>query len=81
MRSIETEGVVCQLTLDAFGAALREVLNTLVQGEHAMQAFEDLVEWSCPAWRVFVVSHDEHIGKSCDLSGAFVYRLLDAVFG
>jgi hypothetical protein len=60
---------------------LGKVFDPLVQGKHAVQARQYFVEWPRPAWRVFVVSHDEHIGKSRDLPGAFVDGLLDAVFG
>ena len=80
-RRRKTEGVLCHFALDGGSAALREVFDVLVQGQHAVQTSEDLIHRSRPARRVFVVSHDEHIGKSCDLAGSLVDGLLDAVFG
>jgi len=80
-RRRKTEGVVGQLSLDACSAALGEVLDPLVQGQHAVQVGQHLIERPCPARRVFVVSRDVDEGKSCDLAGAFVDGLLDAVLG
>jgi len=81
MRSIETEGVVGQLSLDGGSAALGEILDPLVQGQHAVQAVEDLIQRSCPARRVFVIAMDVDEGQACDLSGAFLDSLLDAILG
>jgi len=81
MRSIETEGVVGQLSLDGGSAALREGFDALAQGQHAVQAVEHFIERAGAPRRVFVIAMDVDEGQACDLSGAFVDRLLDAVFG
>jgi hypothetical protein len=50
MRSIETEGVLFQLTAHALGASLREAFEVVEQRGHAAEAGDDLGEGSGAAW-------------------------------
>ncbi len=45
MRSIDTEGVVCQLALHAFGATMRERFEVVEQRGGAVQTRDDLPRW------------------------------------
>ncbi len=80
-RRRKTEGVLCQFALDGGSAALGEILDPLVQGEHAVQAGEHFIERAGSPRRVLVIAMDVDERKACDLSGAFVDGLLDAVLG
>ena len=79
MRSIETEGVVCQFALHAFGAAMRQAFEIVEQRGGAVEAGEDL------PWRLGAVEQDQlqalcvDEGQTGDLAGPLVDEQLDAM--
>ena len=58
-----------------------EGFDTLAQGQHAVQAVEHFIERAGAPRRVLVIAMDLDKGQACDLAGAFVDRLLDAILG
>ncbi len=79
MRSIETEGVVGQLALHAFGAAMREAFEIVEQGCGAVEAGEDLPRRLCAVEQDQLEPLCVDEGETGDLSGALVDEQLHAM--
>ena len=79
MRSIDTEGVVCQLALHAFGATMRERFEVVEQRGGAVQTRDDLPRWlrAVEQDQLQALRVDE--GETGDLSGALVDEQLHAM--
>jgi hypothetical protein len=69
------------LATNALGPSLGEAFEFVLQRQQTLEAGQDLVERLAAAGRVFVIAVDEDEGQACDLAGAFVDRLLEAVLG
>ena len=81
MRSIEMEGVVGQLALDAFSTALGEAFEILEQRAHSAQPREKLSERAGAVGLMQAAARRVGERQAEDLAGALVDQEVDAVLG